>query len=495
MPSNPNQTDGTEAPSVRAGRFTRFTVFDGEPGGGLPDGGAGGGLPDGGAGGGGSGGGPRGGSGGGPRGGSGGGLGGERTISLREPSTAATAATTASQPIKVVLDASAVPAEPVGVGRYVRGLAGALGSRIDVVLQLVCRRGDAARWVLANPAAGELAKQRGRVLGGPMAVVPVSRPARLVFEQLGMGRVVDRVGADVYHGPHYTLPRGCRVPKVVTVHDLTFFDHPEWHEPWKGVFFRHAIRTATKAADVIICDSHATARRLEVHCRPNGLVSVVHLGVDPVWFSPLEQDAGGDPDSGRDRDGGGDRELLESVGVSGPYVAFVGTIEPRKDVPGLVRAFDRVAGDDPELSLVLAGRNGWGTSEAEDAVSASRHASRIVRLGYVPDRVVRALLRSARVVAYPSLEEGFGLPVLEAMACGSPVITTRGSAMEEVAGEVAWLVSPGDVDDLEQAIRSALAESSDALRSRRKAGIEKASEYTWEAAGRRHVDAYRAALR
>ena len=390
-------------------------------------------------------------------------------------------------PIKVLLDASAVPTEPVGVGRYVLGLAGVLARRSDVILQVVCRRGDAARWDAArsDATAHTMAHASAHAsvhASHTMAVAPVSRPARIVFEQVAMGRIARRSGTDVYHGPHYTLPRGCGIPKVVTVHDMTFFDHPEWHEPSKVMFFRHAIRVAAKTADVIICDSHATALRLDALCHPTGLVSVVHLGVDPVWFRPLREDAGTR-----------DRETLAGVGVSGPYVAFVGTIEPRKDVPSLVRAFDRIAGEDSDLSLVLAGRNGWGTAAVDDAVAASEHRGRIVRLGYVSDGVIGALLRSARAVAYPSLEEGFGLPVLEAMACGSPVITTRGSAMEEVAGEVAWLVDPGDVDELEHAIRSALHESSDALSSRRKAGIEQASKYTWEAAAARHVDAYRKA--
>ena len=121
----------------------------------------------------------------------------------------------------------------------------------------------------------------------------------------------------------------------------------------------------------------------------------------------------------------------------------------------LVAAFDLVAAADPDVVLVLAGQTGWGMAETERALAAARHADRIVRTGYLPDAAVPALLRQAAVVAYPALEEGFGLPALEALACGAPLVTTEGTAMAEMAGAAALLVPPGDVDALAEALGQA----------------------------------------
>jgi glycosyltransferase involved in cell wall biosynthesis len=184
---------------------------------------------------------------------------------------------------------------------------------------------------------------------------------------------------------------------------------------------------------------------------------------------------------------------LQALGVRPPYVAFVGTIEPRKDVPTLVRAFDRIAAHHPDLSLVVAGGPGWGMRDATTAVAGARHRSRIVRPGYVDDAYVPSLLRSAAVVCYPSLAEGFGLPALEAMACGASLVTTKGTAMEEVASDTARLVPPGDVDELAAALDAAVTgETGDDDRRRR--GVEVASAYTWAATASAHARVYRATL-
>ena len=140
------------------------------------------------------------------------------------------------------------------------------------------------------------------------------------------------------------------------------------------------------------------------------------------------------------------------VPVDRPLVAFVGTLEPRKGVVPLVAAFDQVARAHPDAVLVLGGQTGWGMAETERALAAARHPERIVRTGYLPDEAVPALLRQAAVVAYPALEEGFGLPALEALACGAPLVTTEGTAMAEMAGGAALLVPPGDVAGLAAAL-------------------------------------------
>jgi glycosyltransferase involved in cell wall biosynthesis len=272
------------------------------------------------------------------------------------------------------------------------------------------------------------------------------------------------------------------LPQVVTIHDLTFLDHPEWHEKSKVRVFGRAIKVAARRASALVCVSATTAGRLEVLCPPVGKVFVIPHGVDHSEFRPQEPSAGSDDD------------VLARLGVRPPYIVFVGTLEPRKAVPDLVAAFDRIAGARPELTLVLVGGSGWGMAEIERSLAAAKHAERVVRAGYVPARAVPALLRRAAVAAYPSIEEGFGLPALEALACGTPLVTTTGTAMAEVSGDAALLVGPGAVEELAQALEAQLS-GGPAVEERRQRGLEVAAGYTWERCAERHMDAYRWAAR
>ena len=361
--------------------------------------------------------------------------------------------------MRVALDASAIPDPPGGAGRYVLALAAALHDRDDVDLTVVSRTGDTARWPAPVAARG-----------------PARRPVRLGWEQVGLPRVVRGLGVDVHHGPHYTMPLALGLPAVVTIHDLSFFTHPEWHQRTKVAFFRAAIRTSARPAAALVAVSAATAALLDERVRPRAPVHVVPHGVDHARFRP---DDPGDDEAARARSG-----------VTGSYIAFLGTLEPRKDVPTLVRAFDRLAGGRPDLTLVLAGAPGWGGAAVDDAIAAATHGHRVRRLGYVAEDDMPALLRGAAAVAYPSLEEGFGLPVLEALACGTPVVTTSGPVMEEVAAGAALLAPPGDVDRLVAALEAAV-DGGPGASARRATGLEVAERHTWEASAAAHAAVYR----
>jgi glycosyltransferase involved in cell wall biosynthesis len=356
--------------------------------------------------------------------------------------------------VRVVLDVSAVPPRPAGAGRYIIEVARRVPNDVTD-LTIVTRRGDAARWSSITPRA-EIAP-----------LVPDARPRRLLFERLALGRSTPARHADVWHSPHYTMPRGCRAPVVVTVHDTTYFTHPEWHERAKVELFTRAIRFATLHADAVIAVSERTAHELSELAPGPAPVVVAPHGVDLARFRP-------------------DGAVLPADAA---YIAFVGTREPRKGIDVLLAAFDRLADDDGTLELRLVGQPGWGTAPLARQVAALRHGDRVRECGFVSDDDLPVFLRGARAVAYPSRGEGFGLPVLEAMACGIPTVTTADTVMADVGGDTVFLATAGDDHSLAEALARALALDDTARAELAGRSCARAGLFTWD----RSIDAHRRA--
>jgi glycosyltransferase involved in cell wall biosynthesis len=366
--------------------------------------------------------------------------------------------------VKLALDASAVPNQPAGAGRYVVELARRLPGRgLDTTL--VTRFGDEARWRQYSPQAHVAPR------------VPNARVARLLYEATRLGTSDVARAADVWHGPHYTMPRRGSTPSVVTIHDMTFFTNPEWHERAKVAFFRRAISYAAVHARAIVSVSEYTARLIDELLEGHAPVVVAPLGVDLERF---KLEAAGDEESLR-RHG-----LLTGV----DYFLFVGTFEPRKGIDVLLDAFTTVAAEIPHVELWLAGQHGWGVAEVEGHLSTHEAAPRIRRLGFVPDEALAPLLRRSRAAVYPSRGEGFGLPVLEALACGVPVVTSRDTVMEEVAGPAATLTTAGSAPDLARAMLELLEQTPEQRAESARRGRERAETFTWARCVDQHLVAY-----
>ena len=371
--------------------------------------------------------------------------------------------------MKLALDVSAVPPRMAGAGRYIGELARRVpATGIDTTL--VTRRGDATRWHEWSPSAHIT------------STVPDARPMRLLYEAVAAGRSATARSVDVWHSPHYTMPRRSSSPTVVTILDLMFFTNPEWHERSKVPIFRRAISYAATHADVLVAISEFTARQLDEIVPEHAPVVVATLGVDLERFTS---------------DASGDAETLRAHGfeTNRPYIFYLGTFEPRKGIDVLLDAFEEIARRDSAVELWLAGQPGWGVKAIEARIANHEARARIRRLGFVDETVLPALLRQSRVVSYPSRGEGFGMPVIEALACGAVVQTSADTVMSEIAGDAVLLARVGDVEQLTDVLTSAMAMNDGERAEFARRGRARAEEFTWDHCVAQHVRAYEMAAR
>jgi glycosyltransferase involved in cell wall biosynthesis len=372
---------------------------------------------------------------------------------------------------RVLIDATAVPADRGGVGRYVDSLVYALDSD-GAPITVVCQSRDVELYTTLAPGS--------RIV--PTAESNATRTARLTWEQTTLPRLVRRLGVDVLHSPHYTTPLANPGASVVTLHDATFFTDAVLHHSIKARFFRTWTRTALARASLCVVPSAATATELtRVTGADPGRMEIIQHGVDSERFHlPAPEEVA-------------EARRLIGLGSGTRYVAFLGALEPRKNVPALIRGFAAACrGRSDPPALVLAGQPGWDR-QVERALDDVPHRLRVIRAGYLPFENLAGFLGGADLVAYPSLGEGFGLPVLEAMACGACVLTTRRLALPEVGGDAVAYCGVGAGD-----ISAALSELLDdpSMRSGLAAAAQRrAKEFSWLTSAEGHREAYAKAYR
>lgn len=374
----------------------------------------------------------------------------------------------------MLVDATAVPVDRAGVGRYVDGLVPALcalsgESGFDVAV--ACQRADVERYGRLAPGA--------EVVGGPPAIS--HRAARLAWEQTGLPQIADQVRADLIHSPYYTLPLRAGRPVVVTLHDVSSFTLESRRATARGTFYRSATRTALRRSTRVIVPSKATRDELvRVLSADPTLLDVAPHGVDQAMFHPPSEVEV--------------ERIRTRLGLTpgGGYLAFLGALDPRRNVPALIRAYAGACVDraDPP-ALVLAGGADADTEVAEALTMVPPHL-RVLRPGYLRYDALRGYLGGSTVVAYPSSGEGFGFPVLEAMACGAAVLTAHTLSLPEVGGD-AVAYSETDVPSLTASLASLLDD-----RHRReqlsRAAHERSLHFTWEASAQAHLQTYARAL-
>lgn len=280
---------------------------------------------------------------------------------------------------------------------------------------------------------------------------------------------------DLLHGPDFAVPRRRRCPAVVTVHDLAFLRYPEILTAESRRHYRQACDSLA-SVERIIADSHHTAADLqELLAVPADRIRVVHLAPTPLGPPPAPEAVAA---------------VRQRYQLEAPFLLYVGTLEPRKNLGTLLRAFARVRSREA-VRLVLAGPRGW--LDEPIVAEAARHGERVRLLGPVPADALAALYAAAAAFVFPSLYEGFGLPPLEAMAAGTPVVAARASCLPEVLGDAALLVPPLDEEALAEALRAVLADP--ALRADLRArGKARAAAFSWERTATATLGVYREVL-
>ncbi|MBN2588131.1 MAG: glycosyltransferase family 4 protein [Candidatus Fermentibacteraceae bacterium] len=303
-------------------------------------------------------------------------------------------------------------------------------------------------------------------------------PGLQLWYQAGLPVRMRKDRLDLFHDPVYPLPLFLPVPGVITVHDLSGYTDPGVHSLRSSLAARLYPRHLRKAKR-IIADSLYTASEIgRLFPDVAEKTDVVHLGVSERFRKVSDTDALS--------------RVAVKYGLPSGFMLFLGTLEPRKNLSRLLSAFAAAAGDIPQ-SLVIAGGLGWKYGELLRAVSVHPFRDRIKLTGFVEDEDLPAVLSLAEFLVYPSLLEGFGLPVLEAMACGTPVMTSNTSSMPEVAGDAALLVDPFSLESMTSGLL-AMATDGDLRRELAGRGTGRASLFTWERTARETLSVYTKAV-
>lgn len=364
--------------------------------------------------------------------------------------------------MRIGFDASPVRSRQSGVGHYAQSLLEALaGAYPSCEFAILSHRSDL-------PFQGKNLR-RTQSYGFPI---------KEIWMQLWLPAILRRCRPELCHFTNGVAPLRMELPYVVTVHDLSLLVHPEWHPRTRRLWMKRILLPSVTRANWILCDSEATRRDLLGWIQlKDDKISVVALGVRSAFFRQC-------PDSEKNN-------LRIQYDLDRPFFLYLGNIEPRKNLKLLVDAFRALASAD--VDLVLAGRRAWLWRDLLRSVRSGASPGRVRMLEYVREVDLPALYQSAMAFVYPSLMEGFGLPVLEAMASSVPVITSRIEPLQSLLGDAGWLAAPDDPREWTGILKEAL-DSKDRRDACARRGRELAAEYTWEKTARETMRCYERAL-
>ncbi len=360
--------------------------------------------------------------------------------------------------MQIGYDASPIRRRLSGIGHYAASLLNALRAEFpDQRFQILSHRADCG-------------------LTGSNLIPTQTRsfPIKEIWMQLWLPRILARHNPDICHFTNSVAPLRMSKPYLVTVHDLSLVRHPEWHPRSRRAWMRRILRSSIARASGILCDSDETRK---------DLLGWLSFDSTRIWVIPLAARRAFSTVRSES-----EREAVRArYGLSRPFILYVGNIEPRKNLARLLEAFGRL--NPSGIDLVLAGRRAWLWKDILRVAKGLENRRRVHVLNYVHEDDLPALYQSALAFAYPSLMEGFGLPVLEAMAAGIPVLASRVEPLTSLIGDAGWLVQPTDV----RGWQTAMAEAAGDAEKRAVFaawGREIASQYSWEKTARETMRCY-----
>ena len=345
-----------------------------------------------------------------------------------------------------------------GIGTYIRNLASAFDRQGEHRFTYIVAPGDAPR-VSQTHRGNTLVNSSGKYS---------------LRELVSVSGQANRAELDLFHEPHYTLPLGLRMRSVVTIHDVIHLRFPEYFSPLQRTYAKMMISHAARASDAVIVDSAFAGSELRRYVTiPESKIRVIPLGVSGAYAPEATGESAA--------------EFRRRYGIDGPFLLYVGSLKPHKNVALLIRALAQSG--DREIRLVCAGEDINADRAHAAAIGRAGVAHRIRGLGWLPEDELPGAYRAATALVLPSLYEGFGLPALEAMACGTPVISSNAASLPEVTGGAALAFSPASEGELAEAIRTVAADAS--LRaSLREKGLRRAAQFTWQRCAEETLNLY-----
>ena len=372
--------------------------------------------------------------------------------------------------MKIGIDATALPPQPVGAGNYIIQLVRSLAevdTNDEIVVFVQERRQPLFNLTSLSNITWEIVSDKN--------------PAyRMVWEQITLPRIIQLAGVDLLHSLHYTRPANLPCASVVTIHDMTFFLYPELHTHVKRFFFPRAIRSSVRRADALIAISESTRQdSIRILGIPPEKIHTVLLGVTEEFRIITDHDLLS--------------EIRKRYNLPELFILYVGLVEPRKNLPMLIDAFKKFVDAGYQYDLVIVGRFGWMYERVLRRIEELGLHHQVHFTGYVPQQDLPMVYNLASVSVYPTRYEGFGLPALESMACGTPVITTAISSLPEIVGDAGILIPSGDESALIHAMIEVLNNAT--LHQQLSIeGLKRAKQFTWQRTARETMKVYQTVL-
>ncbi len=370
--------------------------------------------------------------------------------------------------MRILIDLIQIPLQKVGVGIYAFNLISQL-YRIDIENEyfIVIQDDDNCLDFIQNERF-KIVKVKSKFFRNNFL--------KVILEQVYLPFLTIKYKIDAIHSLHHSFPIIANAKKIVVVHDVTFYKCPQYHRPSSVIFFGGFDFLTSLFADKIITDSKSSLNDfLQVFPYAKKKTCAIYLGKSDSFNHNLTQEK--------------IEETRKKYNINKDYLLFIGTLEPRKNIKGLILAFSKLAQKDECYDLVVVGKKGWYYNEVLELPKKLGLTDRIIFTGFIDEEDKPYLISGAKVFIYPSMYEGFGIPVLEALACGVPTITSNISSLPELGGNAALLIDPTNIEELYLSIKRLLNDNTLYHRLRERS-VEQAKKFSWEKTARETLDVY-----